>query len=322
MKNKTFILIIFMEAMVCLIAALAFPAQNGSSYLAIAQFPFAQLGLLLRTLSLSGVFGNVIAFVLYAALCALPLLFIALHVKKHTLIVDDWLLVIMSGFAFYMMYMMINPGYLAQIRCYINEDMGRAVLGSAFYSLLIGYLVVKLLRKSSDSGTDTLLKILRLLFAITAVILVFSISYIGIAEVKTKLAAIQSGNTNPSVMLGFTNFFVILRYMLTQLPVFMELIIFILAMRLCDHLREDRYSENAVNEATKLASFCKKTVAIILLCTITLNLAQILFAGSLVSVDFLTALPLDSIIVALVALLLTRFFTASRELAKDNQMII
>ena len=322
MKNKTFILIIFMEAMVCLIAALAFPAQNGSSYLAIAQFPFAQLGLLLRTLSLSGVFGNVIAFVLYAALCALPLLFIALHVKKHTLIVDDWLLVIMSGFAFYMMYMMINPGYLAQIRCYINEDMGRAVLGSAFYSLLIGYLVVKLLRKSSDSGTDTLLKILRLLFAITAVILVFSISYIGIAEVKTKLAAIQSGNTNPSVMLGFTNFFVILRYMLTQLPVFMELIIFILAMRLCDHLREDRYSENAVNEATKLASFCKKTVSIILLCTITLNLAQILFAGSLVSVDFLTALPLDSIIVALVALLLTRFFTASRELAKDNQMII
>lgn len=322
MKNKTFILILFMEAMVCLIVALAFPSHNGSSYLAIAQFPFAQLGLLLRALSLSGVLGNVIAFVLYAALCALPLLFIALHAKKQTLKVEDWLLVIMSGFAFYMMYMMINPGYLAQIRCYINEDMGKAVLGSAFYSLLIGYLVVKLLRKSSHSGTDTLLKILRLLFAITAVILVFSISYIGIAEVKTKLAAIQSGNTNPSVMLGFTNFFVILRYMLTQLPVFMELVIFILAMRLCDHLREDRYGENAVNEATKLASFCKKTVAIILLCTITLNLAQILFAGLLVSVDFLTTLPLDSIIVALVALLLTRFFTASRELAKDNQMFI
>ncbi len=322
MKNKTFILILFMEAMVCLIAVLAFPAQNGSSYLAIAQFPFAQLGLLLRTLSLSGVFGNVIAFVLYLALCALPLLFIAFHVKKRTHKVEDWLLVIMSGFAFYMMYMMTNPGYLGQTPSYINEDMGKAVLGTAFYSLLIGYLVLKLLRKSSHSGTDALLKILRLLFAVTAVILVFSISYIGIAEVKAKLAVIQSGNTDPSVALGFTNFFVILRYMLTQLPVFMELVIFILAMRLCDHLREDRYGEDAVNAATKLAYFCKKTVAIILLCTMTLNLAQILFAGSLISVDFLTTLPIDSITVALVALLLSRFFIASRDLAKDNQMYI
>jgi len=39
-------------------------------------------------------------------------------------------------------------------------------------------------------------------------------------------------------------------------------------------------------------------------------------------VDFQTTLPLDSIIVALVALLLTRFFTASRSLAQDNQMFI
>lgn len=322
MKIKNFVGILVIVAVISAIAALAFSAPNSSSYLAIAQFPFAQLGLLLRTLSLSGVLGNITAIVLYLALCALPLLFIALHVKKHTIKVEDWLLIVMSGFAFYMMYMMINPGYLGQIRCFINEDMGKTVLGSAFYSLLVGYLVFKLLRKSSHSGTETLLKILRLLFAITAVVLVISISYVGIADVKAKLAAIQSGNTDPSVALGFTNFFVILRYILTQLPVFMELVIFILAMRLCDHLREDRYGEDAVNAAKKLASFCKKTVAIILLCTITLNLAQILFAGSLVSVDFLTTLPIDSITVALVALLLSRFFTASRELAKDNQMFI
>jgi cation transport ATPase len=221
-----------------------------------------------------------------------------------------------------MMYMMINPGYLSRIPAYINEEVGKAVLGGAFYSLLIGYLVVKLLRKADGTRTDALLKTLRVLFAVTAVILVFSICYIGIGDVKTKLATIQSGNTDPSVALGFTNFFVILRYVFTQLPVFMELLIFILAMRLCDHLREDRYGDETISAAKKLASFCKKTVVFILLGTITLNLAQILFAGSLVSVDFLTTLPLDSIIVALVALLLTRFFTTSRELAQDNQMFI
>jgi hypothetical protein len=320
MKIKTFILLLFIEAVICAAAALVF--SGGSSYLVIAQFPFAQIGLLLRTLSLSGVFGNVLAIVLYVALCALPLLFIALHAKKHSLKAEDWLLVIISGFAFNMMYMMINPGYLSRIPAYINEEVGKAVLGGAFYSLLIGYLVVKLLRKADGTRTDALLKTLRVLFAVTAVILVFSICYIGIGDVKTKLATIQSGNTDPSVALGFTNFFVILRYVFTQLPVFMELLIFILAMRLCDHLREDRYGDETISAAKKLASFCKKTVVFILLGTITLNLAQILFAGSLVSVDFLTTLPLDSIIVALVALLLTRFFTTSRELAQDNQMFI
>jgi len=321
MKDKTFIRLLFIEAVVCAAAALAF-SHSGSSYLVIAQFPFAQIGLLLRELSLSGVFGNVIAIIFYVALCALPLLFIALRIKKQTLKVEDWLLVIISAFGFHMMYMMINPGYLAQIPAYINEDVGKAALGGAFYSLLIGYLVLKLLRKADGVRTDALLKILRLLFALTAVILVFSIGYIGISDVQSRLTAIQSGNTDPSVALGFTNFFVILRYVLTQLPVFMELIIFILAMRLCGHLREDRYSDETISAAKKLASFCKKTVVVILLCTITLNLAQIVFAGSLVSVNFQTTLPLDSIIVALVALLLTRFFTASRELAQDNQMFI
>lgn len=322
MKIKTFVGILALEAVIGAIAALAFSTPSSNSYLAIAQFPFAQLGLLLRALSLSGILGNVTAIILYAALCLFPLLFIAMYVKKHTIKVEDWLLIVMSGFAFYMMYMMINPGYLGQIRCFINEDVGKAVLGSGFYSLLVGYLVIKLLRKSSHSGTDALLKILRLLFAVTAVILVFSISYVGIADANAKLTAIQSGNTDPSVALGFTNFFVFLRYILTQLPTFMELAIFILAMRLCDHLRENRYGEDTVSAANHLTSFCKKTVGIILLCTITLNLAQILFAGSLVSVDFLTTLPIDSITVALIALLLSRFFTASRELAKDNQMFI
>jgi hypothetical protein len=322
MKHSTLKLILFIEAAICIIAALAFTVPGSSSYLVIAQFPFAQIGLLLRTLSLSGVFGNVAAIILYAALCLLPFLFIALHAKKQTLRVEDWLLVIMSGFAFYIMYMMINPGYLGRIPSFINEDVGKAALGGAFYSLLVGYLVLKLLRKSSGTGTDSLLKILRLLFAVTAVILVFSICYVGIGDVNAKLAAIQSANTDPSVALGFTNFFVILRYVLTQLPVFMELVIFLMAMRLCEHLRADRYGEDAVSAAKKLASFCKKTVAVILLCIITLNLAQILFAGFLVSVDFQTTLPLDSVIVAFTALLLSRFFTASRELAQDNQMFI
>ena len=322
MKNRKFVLILTMEAVLCVIAALIFSPPGGSVYLVIAQFPFVQLGLLLRSLSLSGALGNVVSIILYVAICAVPLVFAALHMKKHTLRAEDWLLVLMSGFAFYMMYMMINPAYLSRVPCYISEDFGRAVLGGAFYAILIGYLVLRLMRRADGANTASLLKAFRVLLAIMAVVLVFSISYVGVSDVRTELAAIQSGNTDPSVSLGFTNFFVVLRYLLTQLPQFMALAIFLLAMQLCEHLRADRYGEEAVNAAKKLAGFAKKTVAVILLCCIALNLAQIVFAGSLVSADFLTTLPLDAMVVALAALLLSRFFVASRELKQDNQMII
>lgn len=322
MKNRTFVILLIIESIICIIAALALSNPNVSGYLLIMQFPFAQLGLLLRGLSLSSAFGNVIAFIIYVALCAVPLVFALLHIKKRTFKIEDWLLVIMSGFGFYVMYMMINPDMLSLIPSFIMDGFGQAVLGGAFYSILIGYLVFKMLRTADGSSTDSLLRVLRLLLAVAAIIIVFSISYIGVGAVKAKLDAIQTGNTDPSVSLDFTNFFVVLRYVLTQLPVFMELIILIFAMQLCSKLRKDAYGEGAVESAKKLASFCKKTVVVILLCCITLNLLQIVFAGTLVSVDYNTVLPLDSIIIAFAALLLMRFFIASRELSQDNKMFI
>ena len=93
-------------------------------------------------------------------------------------------------------------------------------------------------------------------------------------------------------------------------------------MGLCNHLREDRYGEGAVVAAKKLASFCKKTVVVIMVCYMTLNLLQIIFAGSLVSVDYKTVVPLHSIIIAFAALLLMRYFIASRELSTDNNLFI
>jgi len=322
MKDRKFLLILAAEAAVCVAAALAFTPQSGSAYGMIAQFPFAQLGLLLRSLSLSGAVGNAAAIALYIAICAVPLLFAALRIRKRAFKAEDALLVAMSGFGFYMVYMMVNPALLNRIPCYAVGDFGKAVLGGAFYSLLIGYLVLRLLRRADGATTDALLRVLRLLLAVVAVVLVLGIGYIGVSGVRAQLAAIKAANTDPSVSLGTTNFFVVLRFALAQTPVAMEIAMFLLGMRLCEALRQDRYGEGAIVAAQKLASFAKKTVAAIALCCIALNLAQIAFASSLVSADFLTTLPLSEIVAAVGALLLARFFVASRELKQDNQMII
>ena len=321
MRNKTLILVLIGEAILCAIAALILNYDN-AGYLTVMQFPFAQIGMLLRGLSLSGGLGNVAAFIVYVAICTVPIVFVAVHMRKKTFKAEDGLLVVMSGFGFYMMYMMINPALLGQTPVFFKQDFGKAILGGALYAILIGYLVLKILRRAEHSKTDSLLKILRLLIAITAIVIVFGISYMGIGDVKMKLAAIQSGNTDPSVSLSFTNFFVVVSYILTQMPAATQIVIFLLAMQLCDDLRVDKFGEGAINAAKKLAVFCKIAVVVTMLSCIVINLAQIVFAGSLVSVDYNTILPLDSILVALTALLLTRFFIASSELSQDNKMFI
>ena len=322
MKVRNFILILAAEAVLCVVAAVTLTLQSGSGYMMLFQFPFAQIGLLLRSLSLSGAAGNAAAIVLYAILCIVPLMFAVPRIRKRTLKAEDALLAVMSGFAFYMMYMMINPGLLNRIPFYAVGDFGKAVLGGTFYSLLIGYLVLRLLRRADGSSTDALLSVMRLLFAAVAVALVFSISYIGVSAAKAELAAIKAANTDPSVSLGMTSVFVLLRYIFSLAPVAMEIAIFLLGMHLCEALQQDRYGEAAVGAAQKLAAFAKWTVVVILLCCILINLAQIIFAGSLLWADFFTTLPVSEIVVAVGALLLTRFFIESRNLKQDNQMII
>ena len=323
MNKKVLTTLLIGESLLCIILALCLPSESGANgYLIIAQFPFALIGQGLRSLSLSGAIGNVFAFILYAALCLVPVVFAAVALKKKRFKAEDTLLLVLSGFAFYMMYMMVNPALIGGPIHFDTEGFGKAVLGGVFYSILLGYLVLRLLRKTDSAPTDKLLKMLRLLLGIMAAVLILSIFYVGIISLKAQLAAIQSSNTDPSVSLGMTNFFLLLRFALTNLPNALEIVLFLIAMRLCGALMIDRYSEDVITTAAKLAAFSKKMVVTVLLSCITLNLLQVIFADALVSADFLTTLPLDAIILAFVMLLLSRFFTASRELAQDNQMFI
>ncbi len=322
MKEKTLIWILMAEAVVCAAAALAFPVSDNTGYLAVAPFPFALFGLLLRTLSLSGKAGNVFAVLLYICLCALPLVPVGLHAKRHTQKGEDWLLFILSAFSFYMMYMMVNPGLLSMTPSFINADYAKAAFGGTWYSILFGYIVIRLLRRSDSAATESLLKTMRLLLAFTAAVIVFGVGYIGVGDLKAKIIAVQSGNTGPNVSLGFTYAFLVFRYLASQVPAVMEIGIFLLAMTLCTHLRADRFGVGAINAANQLAAFSKTAVITIVLSTLAVNIAQIVFAGVLVSLSFTASLPVDSLIVALGAMLMTRFFAASGQLAQDNRLFI
>jgi hypothetical protein len=323
MKEKTLLSILGIEAAIC--AVLAFllpPGSQGGGYLMIAQFPFAQIGAVLRALSLATAAGNTAALILYFVFCLLPVAFVMVRIVKKRFLMEDILLFMLGGFCFYMLFIMVNPSYFVGNMGMLPGEMAKAVLGGVFYSILIGYIVLRLLRKADTTPTEKLLKTLRTTLGVMAAVLVLGICYLQVSEARAQIAQIQSANTDPSVSLNTTYVFAWMRFALLSLPYALELALFLRAMRLCGLLMEDRYSEAVILSATRLAQFCKRMVAAVLLSHIAFNLLQVIFSAQLVNANVQTTLPLDSIIVAFAALLLARLLSDSRRLRQDNDLII
>ena len=323
MSRKKLYIILGVETILCLAAAIYNSMSSGIGYAEIAAFPFAQIGMLLRWMSLSGAAGNIAAIIMYLAIGAAPILYALWLSKKDKAETEDLLLLVISVFLFVMMYFMVNPGCIS-----INANLGgsasfgKAVLGGAFYSVLIGYLFFKVLRKITLSETGKILDTLKVLFVISAAMLVCVVFYIGASTVFTDIAAVKTANTDPFASLALTNFFIVIRFALENTATVLDILILFMAIRLADALKTDRYSEEVISAADALASFCKKAVIAMMLCSMTSNILQLLFSGSLRKVDFMTRIPLDSIILVLIMFLLARYFADSKKLQDENESFV
>jgi hypothetical protein len=75
MKRRLLYALLVLEAALCITLSLA-KNSFGGAFSALLAFPFEQIGLGLRLLSLTGKLGNSIALTLYAAFCLLPAFFL------------------------------------------------------------------------------------------------------------------------------------------------------------------------------------------------------------------------------------------------------
>ena len=322
MKIKTLIIVLGIVALLSIIAAAFGPGLSGSAVTGLFSFPFAQIGNLLRAMSLAGTFGNIAAILLYAALGLCPILLLLWRVIKKQVRIEDTLLVIISPLLFFMMYLMVNPALISeQFILGSMSEFGKAVLGGSFYSVLIGYLILRLLRRISRSKTAEMLKWLQLLFALIAAALVFSVFYLAVTGMIGTIQEVKNANTDPAVSLAMTNAIIVIRFVLQQIPVLLSIWLLILAIKLTDALKQDRYGEEAVTAAGRLGAFSKLTVAVTVICSIAANLLQLIFRGSLNS-HFSIQVPFAPLVLMLIMLVLAQYFADSSKLHQDNQLFI
>ena len=298
MKNKKYLLLLLLEA-VGVIGITKGMGVKTEGVFDLLSFPLEKSADFLGSLSLSGAFGNAVAVVLYALICLIPVFVLLFRISRKTFVKTDSILVLMSAVLFAVIYLLINPSEMGA------HGMGEeaSMVAFSFWSLLVGYLVLKFaekLKNTEGKRTERLLsvvlKIIGAVFMLALCTLEFTKAEVGIVTVFSALNSVL-----PAVLGIRTVFF---------------------ALDLLAEFSFDRYSENTVREAEKLSRFCILALELTVGISALLSVLQLRFINELSSVNFSVDIPLVSIGFILLLLMLSGFIKESKALKEDNDSFI
>ena len=305
MKKKSFFMILGLEVILCTLF-LVMQTLIPNWFSTATAFPFEQIGGLLRILSLSGVVGNIIAILLYVGICLVPsIVYLQLYKKKKAGKVD-LLLPVLSLVLLLVIYYMINPGlFIVTV-----PGSSKMMLGMLFYSVFFGYLILRILDKCMKSNAEWLEKSLRILLFFVVMVFVYNI----IVECLGKLFPVEEWN----VSFVFNS----LRSVVDALPLVLDIVIIFGGIQLLDAMKKDRYSEEAIFSAEKLAKICIYSLVITILSGIALNALQVVFRNQLNDVNLVINIPLLSILFTLAVLILAKYIRETQKMKEELDMFI
>lgn len=328
MKQKWLYPLLGLEGAICAALAVSFALSGGSdagqSVLAVSAFPLAQLGAGLRTLSLAGGAGNLAAWLLYLLVCLLPLAAAAAQWRRGRWGRESWLLVLLSGLLFPVLYGMVNPGLLPHwFAKQLPLAWGQAACCVAVWVCLLTWAVLRILRLLPAASTASLQNGLCLLLGAVGFLLVAQAFG---PELYGLLQSFQTLKENNTALTGRalfpTRLFLCLKYAADTLPSLLLLGVIRRMLTLLEASKTDRYCETTLQLAHRLARFCQRTAAFSVLGWLTFSLAQLAAAPALYQLNVVLNFPVYSLLLTLAALLWARWMAEGKALKDENEGFI
>jgi len=218
---------------------------------------------------------------------------------------------------------MINPGVIgAWTGGIAAPSVWKAILGSMVYSVLCGYLVLRILRLFSDFGSEKLVGYMSVMLYLLAVLFVYLIFGACFHGLLNSISALQAGNLGNEQLLGASYLFLVMQYIVDALPYAFHVLVVFAALRLLDERKADRYSAETVVAAGQLSRLCETALVAMVLANVGFNLLQLVFAKSLRVINSSLQIPVFSITFVLAALLLARLIAENKQLKDDNDTFI
>jgi len=314
--EKTSIFLLVALAVVCIIFVVS-PLSSGDVLLYILSFPYAQIGLGLRVLSLLGRVGNVFALLLYFGLLGVPMYIWSFKKDRKF---EDSLIFIFAMLMMWAMFYLINPGRLSWI---IGDTrFQNAVIGGTLHSFMLAYVVLKFMRYLGTTDVSKLGRWMGFGLYFLSGIFVIAVFGVGLQQMLTDFEALRVGNMGNEHLLGITYVFITLRHIVGVLPYGLNIGVCFAALRLLKAFRGDPYSEETTFAAESVARVCKVVLGVTMFSSAGFHVIQFFLIGQLKDIHGNLVLPVTAVLFVLGALLLTRYIAANKQLKDENEGFI
>ena len=148
-------LLLILEAIICILMCV-FGGGKVTFVNTLLTFPFKPIAVGLRKLSFLGGVGNIFSWLLFLLICSIPLIILIAKLIRKRFVLEDILLVVISLIVALALYHMININLMASqmIVPIVENDALYCVLGAIVYSIIAGYLVIKVIRKFAKANKE------------------------------------------------------------------------------------------------------------------------------------------------------------------------
>lgn len=288
--------------------------------------PFDLIGKGLRCLSLQSSIGNIIALIIYALLCLTPIFWLVFRKLRKQLNYSDILLPIISIYSFYMLFLFVNPNlmYRHVPELFMDESalsIVRLSLAIIFFTLVIGYLIIRMLTTLSQEKEENrmifLCRRLQVLLYIISILYTFLLGYFSTFELFSQID--QRSFTTGTQM---NQVYVLLSFVLKTVPVLFTIVTLVSGIVLLTTISTKHKQEEEVEEAKRMGMFSRRTAFLTVGCNIALNLFQLVFSSQLNDTSIVLNVSLAPLIISISAMILSGFFKETKELYEENEMII
>lgn len=254
---------------------------------------------LLWELAMTGKGWRIFAIVLYVLVCLIPALALLLLSRRRKPYREDWLLLLMSAALFIFIGRALNSHWDIYSTC---AQMG-------LLSVLVAWLVLRLLRYFNASDDARLVKLARIAVVLLGLLFGFVAGWTLIGMAAGLLAGFQFSLLADGLSGAAT----------------VVILIFgcLLALRLINTLGPDgRITDETVAEAEGFYRYSAKALASIVLISMGADLAKLLLIKLSNDNNVNVNLPILPLIFCLAALIVSRFIAAHKQLRDDNDLFV
>ena len=287
-------------------------------------FPWEQMGLGLRRLSLSGSAGNIAAWILFLAAGALPLFTMAFLRYRRKSCRADYLLPLLSVSLFAGLWFFINPSYMDR---YLSPmptgGIAKYSLAAVIYSLFLTWILLRLVFLYEKAGQGRLLAGLRILLGLYGLVLGIGLFVQSSVEFREALRALQESNTgSDSHLVRISTLFLAIQVVIGILPTASQIALLFMMVLFLRRYEKEPFGPEASLAMKRLKAASGRLLTVVLLANAGFNVLQLLCSRFLLTSFHRIPFPLSEILVMLGIRTLSFLYLESRRLKADNDMFI